>query len=76
MELQATALPELNGMLEQKAEMAVHISLSDFTEEPQRAKTFLHMMRFVLKEQGYRLTELLLVLQGEGEVRFRNVILR
>jgi hypothetical protein len=52
MELQATALPELNGMLEQKAEMAVHISLSDFTEEPQRAKTFLHMMRFVLKEQG------------------------
>jgi hypothetical protein len=52
MELQATALSELNGMLEQKAEMAVHISLSDFTEEPQRAKTFLHMMRFVVKEQG------------------------
>jgi hypothetical protein len=50
MELQATALPELNGMLEQKAEMAVHISLSDFTEEPQRAKTFLHMMRFVGKD--------------------------
>ena len=70
MALQATTLSELKRMLDQKVEDGCTHFSQGLMEEPRRAKTFLPMKRSVEKEQGLRLTEQLLVLQGEGEERF------